>query len=178
MSIVDKICWLFLFAASLVAILLPRPTLAQGEKIDLTLTLVPGDYYNEVKVGEDKRFFLEVNNSGNKAITNIRLSSEKPDGWVIDFRPAVIYYLGSGSVQTVDINIKPDSKTTKGTYTVTLIAEANEIRKVRSVWLTVEAPSTFWLWIGAIIGAIVVAGFVFIFLHFGRQQNNEPESAP
>ncbi len=141
---------------------------AQEEKIDLILTLFPRDYGNEVKVGEDNRLFLEVRNNGTKAVTHIRLSSEQPEGWTIEFRPGEIDYLGAGSVQTVDLIVKPDSKAAKGGYTVTLIAEANEIRKVRDIWLTVK--SSFWLWLGAIIGAVVVAGFVFIFMRFGRQQ--------
>ena len=169
MKINSKVCWLFLLIAGLVTILLPRTTLAQEGKIDLTLTLFPGDYNNEVKVGEDNRLFLEIRNNGTKAVTRIRLSSDKPEGWTIEFRPGEIDYLGAGSVQTVDLIIRPDSKATKGGYTVTIIAEANEIRKVTNVWLTVKS-SSFWLWLGVTVGAVVVAVFVFIFMRLGRQQ--------
>jgi uncharacterized membrane protein len=169
MKINSKVCWLFLLIAGLVTILLPRTTLAQEGKIDLTLTLFPGDYNNEVKVGEDNRLFLEIRNNGTKAVTRIRLSSDKPEGWTIEFRPGEIDYLGAGSVQTVDLIIRPDSKATKGGYTVTIIAEANEIRKVESIWLRVESAS-FWPWVGAIVAAIVVAAFIIIYIRFGRQQ--------
>ena len=150
---------------------LPRPLFAQvqAEKTDLTLTLFPRDYYNEVKVGEDNRLFLEVRNTGNTTITRIRLSSQGPEGWVVEFKPGEIDYLGAGSVQTVDLIIKPDSKATKGGYNVTLIAEANEMRKAETIWLNIKASSSFWLWVGIGIGAVVVAGFVFIFWRFGRQ---------
>jgi uncharacterized membrane protein len=169
MKINSKVCWLFLLIAGLVTILLPRTTLAQEGKIDLTLTLFPGDYNNEVKVGEDNRLFLEIRNNGTKAVTRIRLSSDKPEGWTIEFRPGEIDYLGAGSVQTVDLIIRPDSKATKGGYTVTIIAEANEIRKVESIWLRVESAS-LWPWVGAIVAAIVVAAFIIIYIRFGRQQ--------
>jgi uncharacterized membrane protein len=169
MKVNSKVCWLFLLIAGLVTILLPRTTLAQEGKIDLTLTLFPGDYNNEVKVGEDKRLFLEIRNNGTKAVTRIRLSSDKPEGWTIEFRPGEIDYLGAGSVQTVDLIIRPDSKATKGGYTVTIIAEANEIRKVESIWLRVESAS-LWPWVGAIVAAIVVAAFIIIYIRFGRQQ--------
>ena len=172
MRIVGKLCWLLLCAVGLMAILLPRPLLAQEEKTDLTLTLFPRDYYNEVKVGEDNGLFLEVRNIGNTTITRIRLSSQEPEGWVVEFKPGEIDYLDAGSVQTVDLIINPDSKATKGGYTVTLIAGASEIRKVESIRLNVKTSSSFWLWIGAIIGAVAAAGFVFIFVRFGRQQNN------
>ncbi len=145
--------------------------------IDLTLALTCGDYryYNEATAGKDNQFFLEVRNTGSKAVTNIRLSADKPEGWVIEFKPAVIDYLGAGSLQTVDVNIKPDRTAVKRGYSFTLIAEANEIRKVEQTWVTVVGtPRSFWLWVGGIVGFIVVAAFVAIFLRFGRQQNSEP----
>ncbi len=143
MKIDSKACWRFLFTVGLITILLPRPVLAQEGKVDLTLRLVSAEYYNAVTPGKDNIFFLEIRNTGSKAVTNIRLSSDKPEGWVIQFSPGEIDYLGSGSLQTVDVNIKPDGKTVKGDYRVTLIAEANEIRKVTSTWARVETVS-FW----------------------------------
>ena len=176
MKIDSKICWLALFIVGLMTILLPRLVLAQEGIIDLTLTLACGDscYYKEVTVGKDNLCFLEVRNTGTRPITNIRLSSYKPEGWVIEFRPAEIDYLGYGSLQTVDVNIKPDAKTVKEEYRVTIIAEANEIRKVTSTWVTVTAqiptPTSFWLWVGVGVALVVVAGFIFIFVRFGRQK--------
>ena len=58
----------------------PSIVLAQEEKIDLTLRLVNGRYYSEVEPGKDNIFFLEIRNIGNRAITNIRFSSVKPEG--------------------------------------------------------------------------------------------------
>ncbi len=169
MRIASKFRWLLLCAVVLMAILLPQPLLAQKEKTDLTLTVFPRDYNNEVKVGEDNKLFLEIRNNGTIAVTRIRLSADKPEGWTIEFKPGEIDYLGAGSVQTVDLIIRPDSKATKGGYTVTIIAEANEIRKVTNVWLTVKS-SSFWLWLGVTVGAIVVAVFVFIFVRLSRQE--------
>ena len=173
MKIDSKICWLALFIVGLMTILLPRPVLAQEGQIDLSLTLVCGDsyYYKGLAVGKDNLCFLEVRNIGTRPITNIRLSSEKPEGWVIEFRPAEIDYLGPGNLQTVDVNIKPDSKAVKGEYRVTIIAEANVIRKVTSTWVRIQTPtSLFWLWVGIGVAIVVVAGFIFIYMRFGRQK--------
>ncbi len=162
--------WLFLIAASLMAVLVPQAAVAQDEKIDLTLTLVPSDYYNQVKGGEDNRLFLEVRNAGNKAVTKIGLSAEAPQGWTVEFKPASIDYLGPGSVQTVDLNIKPD-RAASGDHRVNIIAQANEIRKVISVMLGVTAASNSpWLWIGAILGVIVVIIFGIVFVRLNRQK--------
>lgn len=135
---------------------------------ELILALVAGRYSNEVRIGEENRLFLEVRNTGAKPVTGIRLSAAVPEGWTVRFEPASIDNLGAGSVRNVDLIIRPGGAATKGGYNITLIAEANETRRVESLFLTVKS-SSFWLWIGIGIGAIVVAGFVFIFWRFGRQ---------
>ena len=96
------------------------------------------------------------------------LSSIKREGWVVDFKPGKIDYLGPGNFQTVDLNIRPPDRTDEGWYEVTLIAESDEIRKVLGIRTTVEAPKGYWLWIGGILLLVVVAGFIIVFLRFGR----------
>lgn len=169
MKIKAKACRLLLLTSVLMAILLlPQPSIAQERQLELTLTLFP--YRAEAKAGEDNTFFLEVRNAGSRAITDIRLSSEKPEeGWVIGFSPAEIASLAPESFYTVDVNIRPPSSAAKGGYSITVIAEANEIRKVESIWVTVKTAS-FWLWIGVGTVILVVAGFILVFMRFGRQK--------
>ncbi len=166
---VKIVALLFILMAVFITVPSPRLILAQEGKIGLDLSLVADGYYNKVTAGKDNIFFLEIRNTGDKAITNIRLSSIKPEGWVIDFKPGNIDYLGPGNFQTVDVNIKPPDKTTEDRYKVTLIAESNEIRKVLGIQTTVEAPKDYWLWIGGIILLVVIAGFIVVFMRFGRQ---------
>jgi uncharacterized membrane protein len=164
-----KAFWLFLVTAVLLTVfLLPQPTFAQG-RTDLTLTLLPYRYNFEITAGKDNLFYLEVRNTGTTTVTNIRLSSDKPEGWVIDFRPDRIDSLSPGSLQTVDVNIKPSGDAAKGELRVNIIATANEIRKVESLWVTVKIAS-YWLWVGIGIAVVVVAAFIFIFMRFGRQK--------
>ncbi|MFC2022440.1 NEW3 domain-containing protein [Chloroflexota bacterium] len=169
MRIGGNICRLLLCVMGLVLILSPSMVLAQEEKIDLTLRLVNGRYYNEIESGKENTLYLEIHNIGNKPITNIRLSSDEPEGWVITFKPVSIEDLGVSSLQTVDVNITPPDKTTEGRYEVTVIAESNEIRKVLDIQTTVEAPEGYWLWIGGITLLVVIAGFIVVFMRFGRQ---------
>jgi uncharacterized membrane protein len=164
-----SVLWLWLSIVCLVTIMLPLPLMAQEVKVDLALTLIPDNYYTRVKAGQDNKSFLEIRNTGNKAVTNIRLSADIPEGWAIQFKPDKIDYLGYGGVQTVDVNIRPPGKTAEGEYRLNLIAEGSEIRKVSSILVTVRTPTAFWLWVGAIAGVIVIAAFIFIFLRFGRQ---------
>ena len=169
MKISWKIYWLSLFLVGLGAMLSPWPILAQAEKTDLTLRLVSDSYYSRITAGEDKTIFLEIGNTGNKAVTNIRLYADLPEGWSVEFRPGLIDYLGPGSFQTVDVVIRPVSDATKGEYTVALIADANETRRVTSIFVRVESASLFWVWVGAGVAALVAAGFIIIFMRFGRQ---------
>jgi len=169
MRISRKICWLPLVAVGLSAILSPCSILAQAEKIDLTLNLVSDSYYNSITAGKEKAIFLEIGNSGDKELTNIRLSADLPRDWTAEFNPELIDKLAPDSIQTVDIILKPADNAAKGEYNVTLIAEANETRRVTGVYVRVESASLFWVWIGAGVAALLIAGFVVIFMRFGRE---------
>ena len=163
------IYWLLLCVMGLMLILSPGTVLAQEEKIDLILRLIPDDYYKKVTPGEENILYLEIRNAGNKPITNIRLSSDEPEGWVVKFNPVSIDYLGANSFQTVDVNIEPASNAARDEYQVSLIAEASETRKVISTFFRVETATSIWLWVGVAVTALVVAGFIIIYLRFGRQ---------
>jgi|TARA_B100002003_G_scaffold26933_1_gene22361 uncharacterized membrane protein len=190
MKITGKIRWLLVGVFCLIALAGPQTLLAQEEKrTDLfvrdrlsgpalppvpfepnfVLTLSLGNSYNELKAGKDNRLFLEIRNIGDTTITGIRLSSQGPEGWTIEFNPVEIDSLSGGNFQTVDLIVRPDSKVTKGGYNVTVIAEANEIRKTEAIWLNVVEPAFLWVWVGAIIVVAVIAAFITIFVRSSRR---------
>jgi uncharacterized membrane protein len=142
--------------------------LAQAEKADLTLNVVY-DNYRSLKAGEERTMFLEVGNSGDRELTDIRLTADSPQGWTIEFNPPVIDKLAAGSFQTVDITLKPADNEAKGDYNIAVIAQANETRRVTSIYVRVESSSLFWVWVGAGVAALLIAGFVVIFMRFGRE---------
>ncbi len=132
-----------MFIAVLMTILLlPQPALAQERQTDLTLRLVPNrSNFIEVAAGKANMLFLEVNNIGNKAITDIKLSSDKTEGWVIEFNPGKIDSLAPSSLQTVNVNIKPPGNVVRGEHAINIIAEASEIRKVANFSVTVKVAA-------------------------------------
>ena len=173
MRIESKACRLFLLVVFLITVpLFSQLSLAQEGETGLTLTLLSSrySYHHEVTNGKDNSFYLELRNTSDKTITNIRLSSDKPADWIIDFSLEEIDYLSPGNFQTVDVNIKPALKAIKREHRVTFIAEANEMLRVESTsWVTVKATSP-WPWIGAGIVLAIIAAFIFIFMHFDRQK--------
>lgn len=163
-----RILSILIILAGMIFILLPQPGYAQEERIALTLRLISNHYNSEVKVGQDNIFFLEVRNIGNTSISDISISSISPEGWQVSFDPMNINSLSPGNYQTVELNIKTADSTTRNTYKITLIAEANEIREVEDIWVTVETPS-YWPWIGIGIAVILVAVFIIIFVRLNKQ---------
>ena len=164
-----KTYWLLLLVVALSLMLSPTHVLAQEAKQGLSLRLASGNYYNEVVRGEDNIFYLDVVNNSAKTITDIRFDADSPKDWVIEFRPQSITSISADSYQTIDIIIRPPESTSRGDYNVTFIAEAAETRAVMNIFVRVEQGTSVWMWIGVIIAAVVVAGFVMVFMRFGRQ---------
>ena len=169
MRIKWRILSLTLITIGLMMLAFTGQILAQGARVELTLRLLPGYYHTEIIPGETKTLYLEIENSGNKAITNIRLYSDKPKGWIVNFRPESIGHLGAGNRQAIDVNVVADPDTDKGEYTLTLIAEADQTRTVTSTVLRVEDAFSLWQWVGLGIGVLVIAGFVILYRRFSRE---------
>jgi uncharacterized membrane protein len=165
----NKLLRILISALILVVLLLPGSLLAQ-DAVNMTLTLSPGSYYHEVTAGQDNLLFLEIENTGDLALTNIRLSGGGPADWTIRFTPDRLDYLGTGSLQTVKVNVRPDVKADKGGYDLYILATSNETSKVTDFRVYVERGS-FWLWVGGGIAALLAAAFVFIYLRLERQKS-------
>ena len=163
-----KVYWL-LVLVTLIAILFPAGALAQVEKKDLVIRFSPGSYPYEVRVGQDNIFYLEVENTGNVTINNIRLSANQPEGWSVQITPMTIGSLSPSAIQTFDANVRPASTASKRDYQIAIVAEGDGIRRVMTIYVRVRDSNSMWLWIGIGLGLLVVAGAVFIFLRFGRQ---------
>jgi uncharacterized membrane protein len=159
---------LLLLIAGLMVCLCSPGALAQ-DKTDLSLRLLPEYYYKEVVPGEANSLFMEIRNNGSTAVTSIKFDADKPEGWAVEFKPAVLESLGAGSSQTIDVIVTPASRAGRGEYTLTFIAEASETRAATSTMLRIESATSIWLWVGVAIAVLVIAGFIIIFLRLGRQ---------
>jgi hypothetical protein len=173
MRIKRNVGWIVLPAIIIAGVLAPCVVLAQLQppkllQNDLTLNIVY-DGFNSMKAGEERTLFLEVGNAGDNALTDIRLSADAPEGWTVSFSPNEIDSLAPGSFQTVDVMLKSADNTQRGDYNIAVIARAAETQRVTSIYTRVESSSLFWVWVAAGMGAVLIAGFVIIFLRFGRE---------
>jgi len=160
-----RILW-FVVAVMVIIGLVPSPAFAQE---DLVIRFSPGSYLDRVEPGKDNPLYLEIENLGNRAITNIRLLADAPEGWLVEFNPVTINNLVPRSVVAIDVNVKPSRTATKRDNRINFIAEGDGIRRVMTIWVRVENGPSVWLWVGLAIAVAVIAGFVFIFLRIGRQ---------
>ena len=164
--------WVLLLTVGIMAVLAPPAVSAQTPKpgLDLTLNIVY-DNFNNLKAGEQRTVFLEVANYGTRELTDIRLSSESPEEWTVEITPDAIDALSPDGVQTVEITLRAPEDTRKGPYNIAIIAQTEGIRRVTSIYLQVESGSLFWVWVAIGMAALLIAGFVFIFMRFGKEEN-------
>lgn len=135
------------------------------------LILAPsGERYNTAATaGKDNYFSIEAGNLGTAAIDKITFSSDKPEGWTIEFTPDKVDSLGAFDSQTIDVNIKPPSETIAGDYSITIKAPGKQVTaRELNIRVTVESP-TIWGWVGVGIILLVIAGLVVIFMRFSRR---------
>jgi uncharacterized membrane protein len=127
----------------------------------------PG-YNNQITAARTNSMPVTLKNTGTGELSNIRLSAENPPGWAIDFNPAVISSLAPGSSIDVEVNIKPPASSARNYFQVVFNARANEAQAMTSIGIGVSGPSGTWAWVGGVIGFLVVAGFVIIFIRSNR----------
>jgi uncharacterized membrane protein len=164
-----RIVWFLLTIVLAMAFLSPSYAVAQQERKDLVIRFSSGSYLDRVEPDKDNPLYLEIENLGNRAVTNIRLLADAPEGWLVEFNPVTIDNLAPGSVVPINVNVKPSCTATKRDNRINFIAEGDGIRRVMTIWVRVENGPSVWLWVGLAIAVAVIAGFVFIFLRIGRQ---------
>ncbi len=174
MRISQKLLYLFLIPAALMTLAFPARLFAQTqpqprETTGLNFILLDNFYYNSLKPGESKTLYLNLENTGNTTVTNISFSSpDKPEGWIVTFKPASIDSLKAGLKAPVDVNIVPAPGAVRDDHTIVLIATADQTRAVASTTIHIENGFSSWQWVGVGIGILVLAAFLIVFRRFGR----------
>jgi len=135
----------------------------------LELSTSSGNLNTKVTAGKDNHLALQIKNTGSASIENITFASDKPEGWVMVFKPDKIDKLDAGQTKDIDLVIKPETKTIAGDYVTTLKSSGSENSTANiDVRVTVLTP-TIWGWVGIAIIVIVVVGVAVIFVRLGRR---------
>lgn len=143
-------------------------TAAVTARYEFTMLPATGRLNTEADAGEDNSFTIRLINAGSAAIENVTFASNKPEGWDITFEPDKVGSVDAGTIQDVNVIIKPPRKTIAGDYMMTLRANSKEVSDTMDIRVTVVTPS-IWGWVGVLIVLLVVAGLGAIFWRFGRR---------
>lgn len=138
-------------------------------KYYIVLTPAAERYNTVATAGKDNFFSINVVNTGSASVSQIQLSADKPEEWLVKFEPQKVDSLGATDTQTVDVNIKPPARTIAGDYLITIKATGTQATaEDLQIRVTVETP-TIWGWVGIAIVIVVVAGLVLTFRQLSRR---------
>ncbi|MBN1376105.1 MAG: hypothetical protein JXA01_08130 [Dehalococcoidia bacterium] len=163
-----KFCHILFIIIGLIILSSPSYVSAQEWKNGLILRHVADGYKSDVIPGESENFFIEVANYSYITTSNISFTYDAPKEWVVEFNPQRIDVLNAGSFQTVEVAITAPPNAEKGDYSVTIIADSDIGSRVISIYTRVNEGTKLWIWIGGMLGVIVVIAFAVIFIRFSR----------
>lgn len=134
----------------------------------LSLQSKSGKLDTEATAGKNNNFALVMENSGSASIEDITFTTEKPEGWKIEYDPEEIDSLASGDTIDINMTINPPEETIAGDYIVTVSTEAENVSDDIDIRVTVLTPSILgYVGIGIIV--IVVIGVAITFARLGRR---------
>lgn len=138
-------------------------------KYELGLTPTNELYNTKVTSGKDNPFSTRLTNHGTAVIDDITFSSNKPQGWIIEYSPEEVNTLDASESKEININIKPDAKAISGDYAISIRAASAKATAERlEIRVTVETP-TIWGWTGVGIILVVIAGMAVVIMRFSRR---------
>lgn len=121
------------------------------------------------KAGENNTLSIKLTNYGTGTVEGISFTSDKAQGWGINFNPTSIASLDPGESEDIEVTIIPPNRTIAGDYSVTLTATGSGGSSDRVLLrVSVHTPTT-WGGAGIAIIAAVITGLVFLFRRLGRR---------
>jgi len=149
-------------------------TLAADLKVIITgsygmeVTTPTGRLNAETTAGRRQSVDLVINNTGSTELQGIKLKSEQPNGWNVEFDQDVIDVIAPGESATVKAYIQPDEKALAGDYVVSVTAETPEVTNSAELRVMVKT-STLWGIVGVLVILLLVAGLYWVFEKYGRR---------
>jgi uncharacterized membrane protein len=135
---------------------------------EMELTTPSGLLSAGITSGRQKRIDLVVRNTGSSDLSNVRMSSSKPQGWEVTFDPDTIPMIAAGETAEVLATVKAYEKAIPGDYVINFTAQTPETNSKAAFRMSVKT-SMLWGWLGILIilGAIWV--IYYLFRKYGRR---------
>lgn len=125
-------------------------------------------FNTEATAGQESPYYVTIHNTGSAKLENVSLSSTKPQGWTVTFKPEKIDALDPNGSREVAMMIKPSSNAIAGDYMLSLTASHPQVNLNRDIRVTVLTP-TMWGWIGVLVLVAVIGGLLGLFMKLGRR---------
>jgi uncharacterized membrane protein len=122
----------------------------------LNLTTPDGRLSGDAIAGRQTTFSLLVQNTGSAPAGGINMSSTPPNGWTVDFDPAVIEQLQPGQQQEVTASVKPADEALAGDYIITYCAQPDGGTSQSVDYRVTVRTSTVWGVVGVALIAIAI----------------------
>lgn len=117
--------------------------------------------------GHEKKVTLNVTNTGNIELDNVKLSASAPSSWETSFSESAIASIAPGETQSVTMFVTPSNNSVSGDYQMSVTASCDNASKNAAFRVTVRT-STKWGVVGVVIIAAIIAGLAYVFHKFGR----------
>ena len=128
----------------------------------MEVTTSSGRLNAETVAGRRQLVELIINNTGTSELKAVKLVSEHPDGWNIEFDQDIIDSIAPGESATVKTYIQPDDKALAGDYMVKISAETPETVNSAEIRVMVKT-STLWGIVAILIIILLVLGLYWVF---------------
>jgi len=135
---------------------------------NLDLSTPTGLLSGSITAGSEKKVEFVVRNTGSTFLSDVKMSSSSPTGWVISFEPKKIDKILPGTESQVIATVKADKKAIPGDYLANFEARTPEASSKVAYRFSVKTPM-LWGWIGIFIIFIAIGSVYYLFRKYGRR---------
>lgn len=138
-------------------------------KPSLDVTGPGGRLSGDATIGKETPLDIIVENTGDAAAWNVKMSASEPSGWSVEFQPEEIGQIPAGSRAKVTARVKPAEKAVAGDYEITVRARPEDGSSESAEFRITVRTSTMWgvVGVGIIAVAVVIVGLAV--MRFGRR---------
>ena len=134
----------------------------------MEVTTPSGRLNAETIAGRRQAVDILIQNTGSTELQGIKLKSEQPSGWNVEFEQDIIDAIAPGESATIRAYIQPEDKALAGDYVVSISAETPEVKNSAELRVMVKT-STLWGIVGVLVILLLVAGLYWVFQKYGRR---------